>query len=214
MTDCDEYQLALEMHRHGAVSSISPEQIAQHIVGCSTCSTYRDTTKDISTMNTSTVLSHESIDMKAIRERVAREADKLRKPWWPVAVGIGLIIALRAQAGLGVDPWSVLAMAGLAVWTFRTAAVRREALLGAQRGTASELLDGLRGHIDNQVRQLRLGAMATGLLVMVCTGAVLAASWDIGRFVVLPLLALGLVTLVMVRARVRQLSRERAQLDA
>jgi hypothetical protein len=214
MTGCDEYQLALEMHRHGAVSSISSEEIAQHIDGCSSCSSYRDHTKDVSSMTTSTLLSREPIDLSVIREHVAREANKLRKRWWPVPLGIGLIIALRALAGFGIDPWSILTMAGLAVWTQWRLAARRRALLVAQHGTETELLDGLRRYVDDQIRQLRFGATVTGLVVAACAGAVLAASWDIGRFVALPLLALGLATLAMARVRVRSLSRERAQLDA
>lgn len=214
MPGCDEYQLALEMHRHGAVSSISSEEIAQHSASCSSCSSYRDHTKDIAAMTTSTLPSHEPIDLSAIRERVAREANKLRKRWWPVPLGIGLIIALRALTGFGIDPGSFLTMAGLAVWTHWRLATRRQALLIAQRGTETELLDGLRRYIDDQLRQVRIGATLTGLVVGICASAVLAASWDIGRFVALPLLALGFATVVMARVRTRQLSRERAQLDS
>jgi hypothetical protein len=209
--DCDEYQLALEMHRHGAAASVASEEIARHLEGCSACSAYRDITKDLA-MNTSTLLSHEPIDLTAIRERVVREADKLRKRWWPVPLGLAIYIALSSQVGFGVDPWSIAMMAGLAVWTHWRFATRRQALLVAERGSTTELLDGLRAHLDHQIRQVRWGALATGLIVMMCAGTVLAASWDIGRFVALPILALGYATLVMARTRIRQLSRERAQL--
>jgi hypothetical protein len=50
--------------------------------------------------------------------------------------------------------------------------------------------------------------------VGVCAGGVLAASWEIGRFVALPLLAVGLATLAMARVQGRRLAQERAQLDA
>ena len=117
--------------------------------------------------------------------------NKQHKRWWPVALGIAVLIALQAQAGFGVDPWSIAVMVGLAVWTYRQRAVRPD--------------------VDHQVRQIRFGAMATGWILAVGASTVLSASWDIGPFIALPLLVLGLVTQVMARARIRRLSLERAQ---
>jgi predicted anti-sigma-YlaC factor YlaD len=208
MATCDEFQLGLEMNRHGAVPPIPVAELDEHLASCPACAAYRNATEGVDAM-TATHWQHEQpIDTAVIRERVQHAAKALQKRWWPIPMGIAILVLLGLATGRGFDPGSVSAMVILGGWTLWRHTSRRRALLAATQGSDVDLVHGLRTHLDQEARQLRWGLLGT-VVVVVASSSALMWSSSAGVIVTATLYAMLLVASVLVRKRLREIHRQR-----
>jgi hypothetical protein len=211
---CDDVQLAIEMTGRVVAAALSRGEIDAHLATCRSCAAYDDLTKETETaMSTTTWWNHDPIDPAAVRLRVAAVAARLHERWWPSLIGIGVILVLELLAGFRVDMPALAAMLGATGWTVWRRARRRQALQTALVGSDVELVQGLRSHLEHQIRQLRVGLACLLCVWVPATGTLFAATpWSTSAMIALPGYAMLLVIAVLVRQRVRALRREQALL--
>jgi anti-sigma factor RsiW len=129
LKSCDEYQLALEMRRHGALDPAESREVEAHLTTCAECRLAETQAEAVTAMLRNPPPPHPSQEA-AILERAAKEAR--RESYLPV----GVLLSFILQGAL--LSWLIAPDAMLRVWSLFWIA-------GAVGAAGSALL--LRGHL-------------------------------------------------------------------
>lgn len=160
MKTCDEYQLAIEMKRHGALESSEAAQADQHVAGCSACQGALASASDVEAALRPPVSAHPPRYQEVRR---ALERDRLSfkyLPWLCVASFVvqGALISVLVAPEDPLRLWGILSAAGvlLALVTAAEFARRRRAVLKAASLGISAWAEHRRKQLRAELRDLRI----------------------------------------------------------
>lgn len=163
MATCDDYQLGLEMHRHGATPPMPLDELHAHIAECPTCAAYGATTSEAEIMSTTHWLHNENLNPQALRDRVDTELARLRRGWrrmlWVGPLMVAGMLALTVlMGGAWQDSVVPSVAAALAVGFMLRQRLHRMSAAGDADAGHGELAARMRDDLDRQARLLRWGA--------------------------------------------------------
>lgn len=221
MKSCDDYQVELEMRRHGVCTPESAVEAEAHLRGCSACQVAeRLATQTNENLQRRATTVSQSTDWSGIGKRVGRDLQIYRAlPWLMLgssvvqAYPLGLILAPEAPIALALKISATGIVLALAVALYSRAQIR--AALEASSLGREELLSWRRREVQKQISEARWICVG-GPFVTAALLAIVAAGWNTptgwGRFFVIhAVLTAALTAFYMVRA-LPKLARERSEL--
>src|SRR5689334_4543362 len=151
MTDCESFEVAIEMQARGALSAEREAELATHLMGCPSCRRYQALVRQTErTMGVAT----STLDFNTLEARINAETNRLRvRSWLPLGVPLAMGVVLSLISGkpeavmpplLGV---SLLVFAG---FRLRVALLARRAV--ALSRTREEFLAHYRSLIARRIR--------------------------------------------------------------
>ena len=130
MTTCDEFQIAVEMRRHGTLDAEVSSALDEHLASCEACRRYAGLGERVeSAMHAATTQVAANINWSAMKSEMSGRARRyLRTPLW-MAAAATLLISWLAVRGVQTDDFSAVPLgAALAVVLVLGAEGARDAL--------------------------------------------------------------------------------------
>lgn len=175
MKTCDEYQLSIEMKRHGALDAASAAEAERHVASCQTCQRELAALADVTAALKSTPAP--SLKFSEVSKALQRDRFWTRYlPWIALGsfAGQGAIIAPLVAPENPLRLFGLLVGCGVAVAAISTWDVRRKARSAAEAAKLGieAWVKHRRARLDSDLRDLKV---MMGILPVIFVGMVLSA---------------------------------------